>query len=359
MMSSMDLPVMPPVEPMLAKLQNEIPRGEAWLYEPKWDGFRAIVYRDGNEVHIGSRDGKALERYFPEMVPAFLHALPERCVIDGEVVVPAAAGLDFDTLLQRIHPAPSRIKLLSEQTPGSFVAFDLLSLDDRDLTQQPLERRRVALEGALPSALELEERTRAESRNKKAIRIFGEGRASHVFLTPQTAEGDEASRWFDLFEEIGLDGVIAKRRDLPYVPGRRVMVKVKKQRTADCVVGGYRLSKTGDGVGSLLLGLYDDSGTLHYVGHTSSFKAAERRDLLTMMRSLEGGTSFVGGRAPGGPSRWTGQRDISWTPVEPKLVCEVRYDRLQGDRFRHATTFLRWRTDRDPRSCTLDQVLPR
>ncbi|MFN2389446.1 MAG: ATP-dependent DNA ligase [Actinomycetota bacterium] len=353
----MDLPVMPPVSPMLAKINDQMPRGEGWLYEPKWDGFRAIVFRDGDEIHVGSRDGKALERYFPELVPTLAAALPPRCVIDGEVVVPGAEGLDFGALLQRIHPARSRIEKLAAETPGSFVAFDVLALGDDDLTTRPLEERRARLAAELDGrAMPLDRTTARKARRAKATALFGRDRGSRVHLTPQTDEPDLAMVWFDRFEDIGLDGLIVKRRDLLYRPGDRAMVKFKHHRSADCVVGGYRLSKTGDGVGSLLLGLYDSGGVLHYVGHTSSFKAKERRALLEQLRELEGGTSFGTGRTPGGPSRWAAATASEWTPLEPRLVCEVRFDYLQGDRFRHAATFVRWRDDRDPRSCTFDQL---
>ena len=336
----MDLPVTPPVKPMLAKLQSEIPEGDGWVYEPKWDGFRAIVFRDGDDVHIASRDHKPLERYFPELVPAVRKWLPERCVIDGEVIVTGEKGLEFDTLQQRIHPAESRIKLLSDQTPASFVAFDVLALGDDDLRARPLAERRERLletvdHEAMPEA----------------------GRGTKVTTTPQSADREEATVWLETLEEIGLDGIIAKRDDGPYVEGDRVMVKVKQRRTADCVVGGYRLSKTKDGIGSLLLGLYDERGTLHFVGHTSSFKAPERRALLEQLRPLEGSESFVGGRAPGGPSRWSSGKELNWVPVKPVLVCEVSYDKMQGERFRHASTFVRWRDDKKPKECTTDQVM--
>ena len=241
--------------------------------------------------------------------------------------------------------------MLAQSSPASFVAFDLLALDDDDLTSTPLAERRTRLEAAMPRASAI------PSDATKRIAIDALFPGPRIALTPQTADADEAARWFEVFEEIGLDGVIAKRDDLLYVPGERVMVKVKHRRTADCVVGGYRLSKAGDGVGSLLLGLYQD-GVLHYVGHTSSFKAAQRRELLAELKELEGGTSFGGGRTPGGPSRWTGGRDVSWVPLEPSLVCEVSFDHMQGDRFRHAARFLRWRPEKRPQDCGFDQ-LPR
>jgi ATP-dependent DNA ligase len=292
-------------------------------------------------LQVVSRDHRPLHRYFPELPGPLAAALPERCVVDGEIVVAGAEGLHFDGLLQRIHPARSRIELLAQQTPATYVAFDLLALGDRDLTGSPLHERRSALEGLLGPAASPDEPARP---------------GTQVLLTPQTPDPEEAKLWMSSLEGIGLDGAVAKRRDGPYVFGERVMVKVKLQRTADCVVGGYRLSKAGDGVGSLLLGLYDDGGTLQYVGHTSSFKAGERRSLLAELRPLETAESFGSGRAPGAPSRWTRQRDVSWVPLEPRLVCEVAFDRFMGERFRHATRFLRWRPDRDPRSCTLDQL---
>ncbi len=336
----MDLPVTPPIKPMLAKLQPDIPIGDGWVYEPKWDGFRAIVFRAGDDVHIASRDHKPLERYFPELVPAVRRCLPARCVIDGEVIVTGARGLEFDALLQRIHPAESRIKLLSEQTPASFVAFDVLALGDADLRTKPLRERRARL---------------LETVDHEAMPEPGRG--TKISTTPQSGDRDEAVVWLETLEDIGLDGIIAKRDNGPYVEGDRVMVKVKQRRTADCVVGGYRLSKTKDGIGSLLLGLYDEHGTLHFVGHTSSFKAPERRALLEQLRPLEGGESFAGGRSPGGPSRWNSGREANWVSLEPVLVCEVSYDKMQGDRFRHASTFVRWRDDKKPEECTLDQVL--
>jgi ATP-dependent DNA ligase len=337
----MHLPVVPPVSPMLAKLKDAMPRGDGWLYEPKWDGFRAIVFRDGDEIALTSRDTRPIDRYFPELLDPLRAALPDRCVVDGEVVIAGDGGLDFDALLLRIHPAASRIKMLSETTPSSFVAFDLLALGDEPLTDRPLVERRARLETALDGAPAADpERLRGRE----------------VFLTPQTADADEAERWFEAFEAKGLDGVIAKESHIVYSPGQRTMVKVKHKRTADCVVGGYRLSKAGDGVGSLLLGLYDRDGVLHYVGHTSSFKAAERRALLEELKPLEGEGGFGGGRTPGGPSRWTGSKETSWVPLEPSLVCEVAFDHMQGERFRHAATFLRWRAEKDPRDCDFVQL---
>jgi ATP-dependent DNA ligase len=329
------LPVNPPVAPMLAKLQIDIPRGEGWLYEPKWDGFRAIVFRDGDSVRIDSRNGQTLDRYFPEVVEQLRAALPERAVIDGEIVVAGERGLDFDTLQQRIHPAASRIARLSMETPASFIAFDMLAVGDEDL--------------------------RGEAGASRRAQLIAELRATpSVAITPQTTDADEAAEWFTRYEGAGLDGVIAKQAGQRYVEGERLWVKVKHRRTCDCVVGGYRLAITpGGGIASLLLGLYDESGVLHLVGHTSSFKAAERREILEKLRPLEGGDSFGGGRTPGGPSRWTqGKRDESWVAVAPVLVCEVSFDYMQGERFRHAARFHRWRTDKDPGECTFDQLVP-
>ena len=331
---------MPPLDPMLSKSHEDIPQGDGWLYEPKWDGFRALVFRDGDDVHVASRDHKPLQRYFPELPPALQRSLPERCVVDGEVIVTGDDGLDFDALLMRIHPARSRIEKLAREIPASFVAFDLVALDDRDLRGTPLEERRKLLEGALGPV-------------KDASDIE---RGTHILITPQTDDYALAREWFTGFEDIGLDGIVAKKKDSSYTPGGRTMAKIKHLRSADCVVGGYRLSKTGDGIGSLLLGLYDDGGILHYVGHTSSFKAPERRALLEELRPLEGVASFEGGRAPGGPSRWSAGRDTSWTSLDPKLVCEVAYERLQSGRFRHSARFLRWRPDKPPRECTFDQL---
>ena len=329
------LPITPPVAPMLAKLQTDIPRGEGWLYEPKWDGFRAIVLRDGEALRIDSRNGQTLDRYFPEVVEQLRLALPERCVLDGEIVLAGERGLDFDALQQRIHPAASRIKRLSVETPASFIAFDLLAVGDEDLRGAPGAERRA--------------------------RLIQELRATpSVAITPQTDDPDEAAEWFTRYEGAGLDGVIAKQAGQRYVEGERLWVKVKHRRTCDCVVGGYRLAiAAGAGVASLLLGLYDENGVLHLVGHTSSFNAAERRALLEKLRPLEGGESFGGGRTPGGPSRWTqGKRDESWIAVQPVLVCEVSFDYMQGERFRHAARFHRWRTDKDPAECTFDQLVP-
>jgi len=330
-------PITPPVSPMLAKLQPDIPRGEGWLYEPKWDGFRAIVFRDGDTVRIDSRNQQTLDRYFPEVVAQLRLALPAHCVVDGEIVLAGERGLDFDALQQRIHPAASRIKRLSEETPASFIAFDLLAVGDEDLRPLPGAERRA--------------------------RLIAELRATpSVAITPQTTDAGEAAEWFTRYEGAGLDGVIAKKADQRYVEGERLWVKVKHRRTVDCVVGGYRLATTaGGGIASMLLGLYDENGVLHLVGHTSSFSAAERREVLALLQPLEGGPgAFGSGRTPGGPSRWSqGKgRDDSWFSVSPTLVCEVSFDYMQGPRFRHAARFHRWRTDKSPQECTFDQLVP-
>jgi ATP-dependent DNA ligase len=319
---------------MLAKAQTAIPHGDGWLYEPKWDGFRAIVFVDTDNIHIGSRNGQALERYFPELLPHIRAALPDRCVVDGEIIIPTPRGLDFDALQQRIHPAASRVAMLADKTPADLVLFDLLALGDADLRQSRFDERRALLTANVrpdPS----------------------------VVLTPQTDDPATAEAWFTRFEGAGLDGVVAKRADQRYVSDQRVMVKVKHQRTADCVVGGYRVASADGLPGSLLLGLYGDDGTLHHVGNTTNFSAAGRRELSERLAPFAGGESFGFGHTLGGPSRWNRGRDtVTWTPVHPELVCEVTFDHMQGERFRHHARFLRWRADRDPRSCTFDQLVP-
>jgi ATP-dependent DNA ligase len=318
---------------MLAKPSADIPAGEGWLYEPKWDGFRAIVFRDGGRIHIASRNALPLERYFPELVEVFAEALPEQSVVDGEIIIAGPNGLEFETLQLRLHPAASRVRMLAKETPASFVAFDLLGIGDEDLRREPLTQRRARLIASVHSS-------------------------DRCFVTPQTSDRAAAAMWFERFEGAGLDGVVAKRATGPYVEGERVMVKVKHSRTADCVVGGYRLSKDGKTLGSLLLGLYAD-GTLHHVGHTSAFNAAQRREILALLQPLQGAESFTGEYGPGGPSRWSQGRDMAWVPVQPKLVCEVAFDHLQGGhRFRHATRFLHWRPDKDPADCTFHQLEP-
>ncbi len=342
----MTLPVTPPVSPMLAKLVRELPVQDGLSYEPKWDGFRCIVFRDGADVVLGSRNEKPLDRYFPELRRSLVENLPNRCVVDGEIVIAGSSGLDFDALTQRIHPAASRVALLAETTPASFVAFDLLALGDKDLQGESFVARRLALEEALGNA------------------------EPPIHLTPATGSPDVARDWFSRFEGAGLDGVIAKAGDLRYQPGKRVMLKVKHERTADCVVGGFREHKDG-GVGSLLLGLFDTDGVLHHVGVASGFSVARRAELVNELAPLQPGATAdhpwmeVDGdpsqRVPGGQSRWSAGKDLSWTPLRPELVAEVSYDHLQGDRFRHATSFKRWRPDREPGSCTyaqLDTPLP-
>jgi ATP-dependent DNA ligase len=334
---NLQLPFQPPVQHMLAKAADSIPAGEGWIYEPKWDGFRTLVFFDGDDVYLQSRDLKPLGRYFPELVANLKRALPGICVIDGETVVVTNNGLDFDALQMRIHPAESRVRMLAEQTPTSFVAFDLLALDGEDLRQTPFAQRRAGLEAFLASV------------------------EAPVFLTPATRDRDLAKDWFDRFEGAGLDGVIAKRAEEPYKPGVRAMQKIKHLRTVDCVVGGFRWNRGEEGlsVGSLLLGLYDSNGVLHHVGHTSSFKAQEKRALVSFLDPYvtEDDDGFGRGRTPGEPSRWTGDRDMTWMRLRPELVCEVTFDYLQGPyRFRHAATFRRWRTDKPPLACTFEQI---
>src|SRR5919106_920982 len=341
----MALPVKPPLTPMLARSREEIPAGPGWRYEPKWDGFRALVFRDGAEIHLGSRGERPLHRYFPELLPVFKDVFPRSAVVDGEIVIPIGGQLDFDALLQRIHPAASRIKMLGETTPATFVAFDLLAVGQQDLREKPLAQRFARL-----------------------VKILGDGDGGdfatllrpgpRAVLTPITEDADEASRWLEELGQIGLDGIIAKQNELHYQPGERVMVKVKRRRTADCVVGGYRLAKNGEGVGSLLLGLYDESGALVHVGFSSSFKAKERKELLKILKPLEGGDAFGFGSGPGGPNRWRTEESAEFVPLEPRLVCEVVFDHVTANRFRHGTKILRWRPDKDPRQCTIDQMRP-
>jgi ATP-dependent DNA ligase len=333
----MPAPVQPPIEPMLARLEPRIPEGDGWLYEPKWDGFRAVVFASDGDIYIQSRDLKPLNRYFPELARGLVEVLPAPIVLDGEVVIMTDHGLDFDALQIRIHPAESRVRKLAAETPASFVAFDLLAHGADDLRATPFAERRARLERALADV------------------------GAPAYLTPATHDRDRAQDWFDRFEGAGLDGVVAKRLDGAYQPGVRAMIKVKHLRTVDCVVGGFRWNKGEEGrsVGSLLLGLYDDAGVLHHVGHTSSFKAAEKRALVETLapyRTDDEDVGFGQGRTPGGPSRWTQGRDMSWQRLRPELVCEVTFDYLQGDRFRHAATFRRWRPDKPPRACTFDQI---
>lgn len=339
----MKLPVLPPVSPMLAKLTRDLPREKGLYYEPKWDGFRCIVFRDGDDVELGSRNEKPLTRYFPELVDALRRELPERIVLDGEVVIAGTTGLDFDALSQRIHPAAKRINQLAAATPASFVAFDLLAHDDTSYMETPYGQRRKVIEKLL----------------KKA--------KPPVHLTPATQDPDVASDWFSRFEGAGLDGVVAKSADLHYLPDKRVMLKVKHQRTADCVVAGFRTHKDGEGVGSLLLGLFDDAGTLHHVGVASGFSVARRRELVDEVKPYRKNAlkdhpwagwaeAQAEGRAPGAMNRWNAGKDMTWEPLRPETVCEVSYDHLQGDRFRHATSLVRWRPDREPSSCTYGQL---
>jgi ATP-dependent DNA ligase len=332
---------------MLAKLTRELPTGN-YLYEPKWDGFRAIVFRDGDDVEIGSRNEKPLTRYFPDLIDPILRNLPERAVVDGEIVIATEKGLDFDLLSLRIHPAASRVAMLAEETPASFVAFDLLAEGDDDLRGEPFKTRRARLERAF----------------KKA--------KSPILLTPATTDPDLARAWFDRFEGAGLDGVVAKPLDGEYREGERTMAKVKHLRTADCAVAGYRVHKDGEGVGSLLLGLFDEHRVLHHVGVASSFNVALRKQLAEEVEPYRehaldnhpwgdwaeaaADAAATGQRMPGGLSRWNAGKDLSWEPLRVELVAEVAYEHLQGDRFRHTARFQRWRPDREPSSCTYEQL---
>jgi len=340
----MRLPVMPPVAPMLAKSVATIPPGAS--YEPKWDGFRSLVFRDGDEVELGSRNERPMTRYFPELVEAVRAELPERCVVDGEIVVAVGDGLDFDTLSQRIHPAASRVMLLSTQTPAAFIAFDLLALGDEDLTSRPFAERRAALVDALASS----------------------GAGTSVHLTPATTDLELAKRWFTDFEGAGLDGIVAKPLAGIYQPDKRTMFKIKHERTADCVVAGYRAHKSDpEAIGSLMLGLFNAAGTLVSVGVIGAFPMARRRELFTELAPLV--TSFddhpwnwaaheAGARTPrkGEGSRWNAGKDLSFVPLRPQRVVEVRYDHMEGERFRHTAQFVRWRPDREPSSCTYEQL---
>lgn len=347
---SMNLPVNPPVLPMLAKRVGELPAGESWIFEPKWDGFRALVFRDGDEILIQSRDEKSLNRYFPELIEPLRSQLLVRCVLDGEIVVAKNGALDFDALQLRIHPAASRVKLLSREIPASIVFFDLLSEGNRDLRAMPFQDRRRILESLLSSA------------------------APPIHLTPATSESSIAADWFRRFEGAGLDGVIAKPVSGTYEPNKRVMLKVKHERECDCVVAGFRWHKKGvrAAVGSLLLGLFDDTGTLQHVGVCASFTDKKRRELVEFLTPYrknalaahpwkhwakdapEGGEAER--RMPGAQSRWSGGKDLSWEPLRPELVVEVAYDHMQGNRFRHTAQFRRWRTDKKPSDCTYAQL---
>jgi ATP-dependent DNA ligase len=339
--------IAPPIEPMLAKLATELPIGGTFLYEPKWDGFRAIVFRGGAEVFIQSRDLRPLDRYFPELHAAFLAGLPDGCVVDGEIVIATPRGLDFDALQLRLHPAASRVTRLAQETPAAFVAFDAIAVDRQDLREVGQAERRVRLEQLL------------------------DGAEPPIYLTPMTRDPGVASEWLSRFEGAGLDGVIAKPSGGTYAPGKRAMIKVKHSRTADCVVAGFRWHKTGkhELVGSLLLGLYDEEQRLHHVGVTSSFTMAVRRQLAVELaplreRALEAHPwrewADAGGgeptRMPGGHSRWSAGKDLSWEPLRIERVCEVKYDHMQGPRFRHAAIFQRWRPDKRPSDCGYDQL---
>jgi ATP-dependent DNA ligase len=329
---------------MLAKAVKTVPVGD-YLYEPKWDGFRCIAFRDGDEVELSSRGERPLTRYFPEVVRAVQDNLPERCVVDGEIVIMNGDRLDFEALLQRIHPAKSRVDRLAAETPASFVAFDLLAVDDVDLMQTPFAQRRERLEQVLAKA------------------------GTPVFLTPSTDSAELAEHWFEVFEGAGLDGVVAKPVDGAYQPDVRAMTKVKHERTADCVVAGYRWHKSGGVIGSLLLGLYDEDGGLQHVGVAASFTMKRRAELVDELapyattdlsdhpwRAWAEAEAHEKGRLPGAVSRWNAAKDLSWVPLRPDLVVEVKYDAMEGSRFRHTAFFKRWRPDREPRSCTYDQL---
>ena len=338
-MPSVKLPIPLNMEPMLSAPGEGIPKGDGWTYEPKWDGFRTLVFRDGDKVELISRGARPMTRYFPEVLPAFRKLRLDQVVLDGELIVVGEKGLDFGALQQRIHPADSRVRMLSEATPAWYVAFDILAEGGTDLRSEPLGKRRKRLEALL------------------------KGAKQPIFLTPYTRDFATAEQWFEQFEGAGLDGVMAKSWTGTYVPGKRNWVKVKHQRTADCVVIGWRKSADGKSLGSLLLGLYDRKGTLHYVGHTSSFSAAERKELIVKLKPLQVDVpesewdSYSSGRMPGGLSRWSRGKDLEWVTVRPELVCEVAYDKLEaGERFRHATRFLRWRLDKPPKKCGFDQI---
>jgi len=330
---------------MLAKLADELPPAGGYLYEPKWDGFRALVFRGDKDVFIQSRDSRPLDRYFPDLHEALLERLPRNCVVDGEIVIATARGLDFDALQLRLHPAESRVAKLAKETPASFIAFDLLASGERNLMPAAQQERRAVLEKLLDKA------------------------KAPLHLTPVTRDRDVAVDWLKRFEGAGLDGVIAKPLESPYLPGKRAMIKVKHARTADCVVAGFRWHKSGkDAVGSLLLGLYDDNGMLQHVGVTSAFTMATRKALVKELAPLRknaieehpwrdwAGAAAESSRMPGAQSRWSAGKDLSWEPLRVERVCEVKYDHMQGDRFRHAALFLRWRPDKPPQDCRYDQL---
>jgi len=346
----MRLPFTAPIPPMLSTSADKLPAGEGWQFEPKWDGFRTLVFRDGGELLLQSRDLKPMNRYFPELVEPLTAVLPERCVLDGEIVIVGEQGLDFEALLLRIHPAASRVKLLAKQTPASFVAWDLLAIGDEDLREVPLEQRRARLEELFANA------------------------AAPVHLSPATRDRAVAEDWFSRFEGAGLDGVMAKRIESPYRAGERTMIKVKHARTADCVVAGFRWHKNGPGtmIGSLLLGLYDASGRLQHVGVTAAFTNAVRKSLVDELAPLrenalenhpwrdwaeaQAEAAEEGQRMPGAQSRWNSGKDLSWEPLRIERVVEVGYDHMQGTRFRHAAKFKRWRPDKPPEECTYEQL---
>ncbi len=342
----MALPLQPPLKPMLAKLARTIPEGEGWLFEPKWDGFRCVVFRDGDDIELASRNERPFTRYFPELLDPLRASLPERCVVDGEIVIADrdGHGLDFDALLQRIHPAESRVRRLASETPASFVAFDLLAIGDDVLLDRPLSARREEL-----------------------LRVLRP--MPPVHLTPASTDPAVAAEWFGRFEGAGLDGVVAKRLDDPYQPDKRALVKVKHERTADCAVAGYRIHKDGEGVGSLLLGLYDDEDRLQHVGVAASFSVAFRRQLLAELEPLTHDAMddhpwrdwaewqhTDEARKPGATSRWNAGKDLSWVPVRVERVAEVTFGQLEKRRFRHGVSFVRWRPDREPSSCRYDQL---
>jgi ATP-dependent DNA ligase len=331
----MSLPVQPPFAPMDALLVDEIPEGDVWQYEPKWDGFRCLVFRDGKKTQLQSKSGQSLTRYFPELVEAFLKLETDRFVLDGEIAVPVDQHLSFDDLLQRIHPAESRVRKLASQTPALFIAFDLLvDAQGRDLLNRPLSERRKALE--------------------RFSRHFA-GTSGRLRLSPSTNKLSSAKKWFG---RVGndLDGIVAKRIDVSYRSGDRTgMQKIKLTRTADCVIGGFRYAAKARVIGSLLLGLYDESGLLNHVGFCSGLKADQRKSLLTKLEPLIKTPGFTG-NAPGGPSRWSTKRSTEWEPLRPELVIEVSYDHFTSGRFRHGTSLIRWRPDKAPEQCTMDQV---
>ena len=331
------LPIQPPYPPAEAKSVAEIPSGPGWLYEPKWDGFRCLVFRHKSEVLLQSKAGQPLGRYFPELVAAVRDLAPRQFVLDGEIVIFSGGHLSFDDLLLRIHPAESRIRKLSAESPATLMCFDLLvGKDGKKITDLPLSERRKKLEDFF----------RPLAPNER------------IRLSPASTDRRQAEQWMHELASMGLDGIVAKRLDEPYRSGERTaMVKVKRIRTADCVVGGFRYAEKGGGIGSLLLGLYNDQGLLDHVGFTSSFNAEQRRELKRVVEPLIGPPGFTG-RAPGGPSRWSTERSAEWQPLKPKLVCEVQYDHFSGGRFRHGTKFLRWRPDKKPRECTFDQLKP-